>query len=110
MRGDEGALPATLEPVFFRLVQEGLNNIAKHSSARNAQIELDFDSGQMGRLTIRDDGVGFDPHSTPSSDRGKMGLRQMHERVVTLGGQLSINSAPMQGTTLRAEIPLRDAQ
>jgi PAS domain S-box-containing protein len=110
MQGDEGALPATLEPVFFRLVQEGLNNIAKHASARNAQIELDFDSGQVGRLTIRDDGVGFEPHSAPSSDKGKMGLRQMHERVVTLGGQFSVNSTPMQGTTLHAEIPLRDAQ
>jgi PAS domain S-box-containing protein len=110
MRGEEGALPATLEPVFFRLVQEGLNNIAKHASARNAAIELDLDSGQVGRLTIRDDGVGFDPHSAPSSDRGKMGLRQMHERVVKLGGRFSVHSGPMQGTTLHAEIPLRDAQ
>ncbi len=106
VQGDEEALPAALEPVFFRLVQEGLNNIAKHANARHAWIKLDTCPGQMGRVTIRDDGVGFDPHTLSSTDRGKMGLRQMHERVARVGGSFSIESVPTQGTILRAEIPL----
>ena len=109
IQGDQGALPAALEPVFFRLVQEGLNNIAKHASAQHVEIELDFDSEQVVRLTVRDDGIGFDPDSAPSIDKGKLGLRQMRERVTALGGKFSINSAPSQGTSLRTEIPLRDA-
>lgn len=107
IRGDEGALPTILEPVFFRLVQEGLNNIAKHANARHAWIDLDIHLGQMGCLTIRDDGVGFDPQTLPSTHRGKMGLRQMHERVAALGGHMNIESMAPQGTTLRAQIPLR---
>jgi signal transduction histidine kinase len=105
--GDEEGLPAALEPVFFRLIQEGLNNIIKHADVRHAQIELDLDSGHVGRLVIRDDGVGFDPATLPSSDRGNMGLRQMRERVAMVGGSFSVESVPTQGTTLRAEIPLR---
>ncbi len=66
--GDEEGLPSELEPVFFRLVQEGLNNIVKHADAHCAQIELDLDSGHFGRLSIRDDGVGFDPARLPTTD------------------------------------------
>jgi len=104
--GDVEALPAALEPVFFRLVQESLNNIAKHASARHASIELDIHSGQLGRLTVRDDGVGFNPQTLPPTDGTGMGLRQMHERVTSLGGRFCIESAPGKGTTLSAEIPL----
>jgi PAS domain S-box-containing protein len=110
IQGDEGALPAALEPVFFRLVQEGLNNIAKHANARHAQIELDLTSEKVGRLSICDDGFGFDPDSVHSVDPSKMGLRQMRERVTVLGGKFIVESAPTQGTTLRAEIPLRDVR
>jgi PAS domain S-box-containing protein len=105
--GDEGALPATLEPVFFRLVQEGLNNIAKHANARHARIELDIEAGQVGRLTICDDGIGFNSDTLTATERGKMGLSQMRQRVAMVGGRFSLESVPTQGTTLRAEIPLR---
>ncbi len=107
VNGHEGALPPSLEPIFFRLVQEGLNNIAKHAHAREAWVELEIDPGQSGRLTIRDDGFGFDPRALPPTNRGRMGLRQMRERVASLGGRFSLKSEPSQGTTLRAEIPLR---
>jgi PAS domain S-box-containing protein len=104
--GGAEALPAALEPVFFRLVQESLNNIAKHASAHCAWVELDIHPGQMGQLTVRDDGVGFDPQALRPSDGRSMGLRQMRERVASLGGHLYIESTPGNGTALSAEIPL----
>jgi len=107
VQGDVSRLTAALEPVFFRLVQEGLNNIAKHAHARQAWIELDLRSNQIGRLTIRDDGIGFDPSAVPTHASSKMGLRQMHERVVKMGGEFNMESAPGTGTSLVAVIPLR---
>ena len=104
--GDERTLPPTLEPIFFRLVQEGLNNIAKHARANHAWITLDIAPNQVSHLTIRDDGIGFNVDALSSDKNGKMGLRQMRERVTLLGGQFEIVSTPMQGTVLSAEIPL----
>jgi signal transduction histidine kinase len=104
--GDEKYLPAFLEPVFFRLVQEGLNNIAKHANANHAWIELLIEPDQKALLNIRDDGIGFDTQAMRLTDGSNMGLRQMRERVSMLGGQFDIESTPVQGTILRAEIPL----
>jgi signal transduction histidine kinase len=106
IQGDENAVPTTLEPIFFRLVQEGLNNIAKHANAHHAWIELAISPDQAGHLTIRDDGIGFKSETLSLDDGAQMGLRQMRERVTMLGGQFNIESIPMQGTTLWAEIPL----
>jgi signal transduction histidine kinase len=106
VRGDESALPAALGPVLFRFAQEGLTNIAKHAQARHAWLELNIHPKRTVRLTIQDDGIGFDPQiqSTPNSH--KMGLRQMRERITNLEGQLKLESAPAQGVILRLEIPL----
>jgi len=106
IKGDEGALPPTLEPIFFRLVQEGLNNIAKHARANHAWIALAINPNQISHLTIRDDGIGFNPDTLWLNGASKMGLRQMRERVLMLGGQFDVESTPMQGTMLCAEIPL----
>ncbi len=106
INGDESTLPTTLEPIFFRLVQEGLNNIAKHAQAKHAWIALDISSNRAGKLTIRDDGMGFNTGTLSIDDGSRMGLRQMRERVAMLGGQFEIESTPMQGTTLCAEISL----
>jgi PAS domain S-box-containing protein len=106
IQGDAQVLPTALEPIFFRLVQEGLNNIAKHAKANHAWIELAISSNQTGHLTIRDDGIGFNPETLAPDDSTKMGLCQMRERVTMLGGQFNIESTPMQGTKLYAQIPL----
>ena len=106
IRGDESALPAVLEPIFFRLVQEGLNNIAKHAQANHAWIDLTILPRQTGHLTIRDDGIGFNPDTLSPENSARMGLRQMRERVAMLGGQFQVESRPMEGTKLLAEIPL----
>ncbi len=98
-------LPVELHPVIFRLTQEGLTNIAKHAQARNVWIEMSFEAHRMGRLKIQDDGIGFEPRLL-SKNGGKMGLRQMRERVARLNGRFKLESAPGQGTTLHIEIPL----
>jgi PAS domain S-box-containing protein len=106
VQGDEGALPATVELVFFHLVRESLNNIAKHANTGRAWIELTVTSDQTGRLTIRDDGAGFDSETLPAAGDGKLGLRQMQERVARLDGHFSLESRPGRGTTVHVEIPL----
>jgi PAS domain S-box-containing protein len=106
VKGEAAALPPTIEPVLFRLVQEGLTNIAKHAQARSAWLELAIQPGRTVCLTIKDDGVGFDPHVQPTMNSHKIGLRQMGERVTELEGQFKVESAPGQGVRLRLEIPL----
>lgn len=105
----EGAteqIAPVLEPQLFRLVQEGLNNIAKHAQAHRAEIYLRVVEEREVHLSIADDGVGFEPLALASAPEGRMGLRQMRERVAGLGGHFSLRSAPGQGTRLEATIPL----
>ncbi len=106
IQGDPTYLPAQLEPVFFRLIQESLNNIAKHASARNVWITLYIHVGHTAQLIIHDDGIGFDAETLSTNGSKKLGLNQMHDRVAQVGGQFAIESQPNQGTTIRASIPL----
>ena len=95
-------LPHRLEPVVFRLVQESLNNIAKHAEASQVWITLAGDNGRI-HLTIRDDGKGFVP---PETNGSGLGMQQMADRVTAVGGQFHLESQPDQGTTITAEIPV----
>jgi signal transduction histidine kinase len=88
----------------YRLVQEALNNAVRHSGARNAKVRVD-QSGSRICVVINDDGRGFNPERV----RG-MGILGMEERVKRLGGSLSIESKPGQGTKLTAELPVSDEQ
>jgi signal transduction histidine kinase len=99
-------LPPLLEPTFFRLIQEGLNNVAKHAQAKHIRLDLFARMHDAARLTIRDDGIGFDVNSINTNNSAHMGLRQMRERVQALNGQFTIASTPLEGTVLQAEIPL----
>ena len=98
-------LPAELEPIFFRLVQEGLTNIAKHAQARQVWVKLTIQPGQLACLTIQDDGLGFNPQALPTSG-SNMGLRQMRERVAQFNGHFEVRSEPYRGTDLYIELPL----
>lgn len=84
---------------LFRIVQEGLTNIMRHAGARAVTVELDAKPERV-ELTIRDDGKGM-----KAGRRQGLGLMGMAERVRELGGVLEVESAPGQGTCLRARIP-----
>ncbi len=85
---------------LYRLVQEALNNVAKHSGARHAWVTLRQDRQRID-LTVRDDGKGFDPNRNSG-----LGLLGMKERLRLLHGQLSVESAPGSGTSIVANLPL----
>jgi signal transduction histidine kinase len=85
-------------------VQEALTNVARHAGASEAMVRLWADQ-EILHLQIHDQGVGFDVKATLAATTTG-GLSGMYERVVLLGGQLTIESAPGAGTCLTAELPL----
>jgi signal transduction histidine kinase len=96
-------LPEAHKTCVYRIVQEALHNIVQHAAARNATIDVRQQEGLL-RLSIEDDGKGFEAHQ----ERG-MGLLGIQERVSYLGGSFSVASRPGQGTVLRVELPLKSA-
>lgn len=93
--------------VIYRLVQESLNNIAKHAQAKSVQINLHKANGQVV-LEIRDDGKGFSLNKRSSRQAPKrLGLLGMQERVRLVEGTFTLESNPGKGTCVRAEIPLK---
>ena len=94
-------LPDDYKVAIYRLVQEALHNAVRHAAARNARVRVEQDAGRI-RVEVADDGRGFDP----ARSRG-VGILGMEERVKRLGGAFSIDSKAGQGTTVRAELPLR---
>jgi signal transduction histidine kinase len=95
------ALEATAELMVFRLVQEGLTNITKYASASHVWVNLATRDGQV-EISVRDDGLGFDTSVPSKSAYGLMGMRF---RVKAEGGSLTLESAPGQGTLIRATLP-----
>jgi nitrate/nitrite-specific signal transduction histidine kinase len=85
--------------VFYRVAQEALNNIAKHSGARQVDLRLECQPGQMN-LRIKDDGLGFDLN-TISSDH--LGIAIMRERAASIGANLKIESRISQGTAVELD-------
>jgi len=92
----EGKLPADVQVALYRLCQEGLSNIAKHSGASRVDIQLQYETGGV-ELRIRDDGRGFNPEQTTP---GHYGLSMMQERATSVGATLSITSQPGLGTEI----------
>jgi signal transduction histidine kinase len=107
VRGEEldPRLPLQKETALFRIAQEALNNVAKHAKA--SQVTLTLESGERkGRLTIADDGIGFDPvaHHQLGS-RPEWGIINLRERAVSIGGEFHIETAPGKGTKIIVEVP-----
>jgi len=103
LRGEDGLkLPPTLEGVLFRVAQEALSNVGKHSRAAEVQIELELSPEEVS-LSIRDDGRGF----SPREQNPGMGIKNMRERVEGAGGRLHLRSEPGRGTEVRAVLPLK---
>jgi signal transduction histidine kinase len=96
--------PPEIEAALYRITQEALNNVVKHSNAMTATVAVVEDDGGI-TLTVTDDGVGFD-----QSRRGTgFGLIGMRERVALVDGRMSVRSAPGLGTTVEVVIPARHA-
>lgn len=91
-------LPFEVETSLYRIVQEALNNIAKHAKARNVSVIVEKRKGTLA-LIIEDDGIGFNVEDKRAQSRG-MGLIGMRERAKLIGGELEIESSPKTGTTI----------
>jgi signal transduction histidine kinase len=96
-------LASTAEVELYRIVQEALNNAVRHARAESVAVDVDATDGTV-TITVRDDGVGFDPAARAIRER-RLGLTSMRERAESLGGTLTIESAPRSGTTVRVEVP-----
>ncbi|KUH94841.1 ATPase [Mycolicibacterium acapulense] len=107
----ERRLPDHIELALYRIAQECLQNVVKHAKATSARLTFAVDpgdSGDVARLEIIDDGVGFDTFEHPlgGDDMGGYGLLSMAERAEIVGGRLNIRSRPGAGTAVTATIPL----
>lgn len=100
--GASRRLSAAASLALFRIGQEALNNIAKHSGAKNAQVSMVPTAGGV-ELSIADDGCGFDP--AEAARRGRWGMSGMRERALAVGGHLSIQSTRGDGTSVHAWVP-----
>ncbi|MDX6382326.1 MAG: hypothetical protein QOI57_3350 [Rubrobacteraceae bacterium] len=101
----EREVPLEVEQALFRVAQEALANVARHSGAKSVEVDLVYDAGAV-TLHVADDGRGFDL----AKDSGEgFGLRSMSERLAKLGGRVDVESAPGKGTRVVCVCPLDGA-
>lgn len=105
------AIPQSIRPdtalCLFRIVQEGLRNVSRHSRASKVDVQLKG-SPEAILLTLSDNGIGFELSSSPAP-RG-LGIRSMRERARMVGGTFAIQSRPMQGTQITVTVPLNSTR
>ena len=98
-------LPSRVEMALFRIAQEALTNVAKHAQASQVTLTLEAVDDRV-RLTIADDGVGFEPGRLDGQgDHQGWGILTMQERAAAVGGTLHVKSAPGAGTQVIVEVP-----
>ncbi len=93
------------EQALYRIIQESLANIARHSQAERVEVKISCGEG-VCKLSVVDDGIGFDL----DLPREGFGLRSMRERVETLGGSFQVESTPRKGTHIQARLPLTNEE
>lgn len=108
--GTERRLSPELETGLFRVVQEAISNIARHAKAENVSITVEFRDTYIA-IDIEDDGCGFNvEHTLAKGKSGKedspFGLLGMSERVNLMGGTITVESRPKEGTSIRVHVPL----
>lgn len=101
-KGSVVPLPETVPLVMFRVLQEALHNVARHSKAAQVEVSLLMEGDQI-RLRVKDRGKGFDPVQISDG----LGLVSMRERLRLVGGKIKISSAPGLGTEIEAAAPIR---
>jgi signal transduction histidine kinase/streptogramin lyase len=99
---NERRLPIDVEQAIYRVSQEALANVARHSHARRVDMSLVYNSDSV-QLSVSDDGCGFDVNLKIHG----MGLRSIRERVSSIHGTVQIQSAPGQGTRLLVQVPMK---
>jgi len=107
--GDDAAgasLPGPARYQVLRIVQEAMSNARRHAHASTITVSL-AEHDDVLELDVADDGEGFDPGVAANS--GRFGLKTMAERARALGGTLDVRSAPGEGTTVRARVPVNGA-
>lgn len=95
-----------IETALFRICQEALTNVMRHAGARAVRISLHSDDAGA-RLSIVDDGCGFDADEAGVAEHERLGILGMRERMLAVGGELLVESAPGKGTRIVARAPLR---
>ena len=100
-------VPADIALCLYRVVQEALHNVAKHSGSAEAHVRLAGTDSSVG-LTVVDKGSGFDPET--AERKGGLGLVSMRERVRLVSGALTIKSEPGRGTEIFVKVPLPEGQ
>jgi two-component system, NarL family, sensor histidine kinase UhpB len=101
LQGKLPPLPAEVELVLYRIAQESLTNALRHSDARSVTLSLEADAETV-LLRVADDGKGMPERLPP----GTAGIAGMRERALLVGGRLTIESRPGQGTEVRLAIPV----
>jgi signal transduction histidine kinase len=106
VKGKERRLPSEVEMLLYRVIQEALNNIWKHSQATESYIDIRFSEKQV-EVSISDNGIGFEFSETIDdlAQTGKLGLIVMQERARLLGATLSFDSSPGKGTRVHFSLP-----
>lgn len=102
LKGEISHLPFQLEYILFRVAQEALANVGKHSQATKVWVKMDFTHPERIQLEIKDNGQGFDN----SLVHWGMGIENMAERIKEMGGSLKLTSTPGKGTEVKAILPL----
>jgi signal transduction histidine kinase len=102
VRGPVERIPAQMQHAVFRILQEALTNVRRHSFARSARAEVDVHDGVL-MCRVADEGCGFD---AGSGWRGGLGVASMRERASACGGDLLVLSSPGAGTTVEATWPV----
>lgn len=103
-RGDFGQLPTDTASQLFRIAQEAVSNAARHGNVSRIRIQLARD-GDTGRLTVDDDGLGYDPGESERR-AGGMGLRSMRTRAQAVDADIEFTRSPLGGARVRVAFPL----
>jgi len=107
VKGKEHSLPPEFEVILFRIAQDALNNVVRHSGAATATVTLDFIASNF-RITVEDNGQGFYlPENTSDfASKGKLGLQRMEQQAALLDGSFKVSSQPGKGTVITIEATL----
>ncbi len=99
---NERPLPLETEQAIYRIIQEALANVARHSRAKRVDVSLVYNIDSL-QVLVADDGCGFDMNQKAKG----MGFRSMRERIGSIRGTIQIQSAPGQGTRMIAQLPIK---